>query len=111
MIGYAKGRLIANVEEGAMLLPRLLKPKDDVGMQLHRKEDPAFSTVDGTGCNNIDKEERFQGHCERSIAIELMCTTSVQVVTIAFKDKPTLTYTLQWQKWINPPLTNEEILD
>lgn len=33
-----------------------------------------------------------------------MCITAVQ-------DKPTLTHTLQWQKWINPPLINEEILD
>jgi hypothetical protein len=32
-------------------------------------------------------------------------------VIVNAQDKPTLTYTLQWQKWINPPLTNEEILD
>ena len=35
----------------------------------------------------------------------------MRAVTIAFKDKPTLTRTLWWQKGINPPLTNEEILD
>jgi hypothetical protein len=31
-------------------------------------------------------------------------------VTIAFQDKPVLTHTLQWQKGIDPPLTNDEIL-
>lgn len=40
-----------------------------------------------------------------------MWITAVQAVTIAFKDKPTLTHTLQWQKEINPPLTNEETLN
>jgi aconitate decarboxylase len=34
-----------------------------------------------------------------------------QTVTITFKDKPTLTQTLPWQRGIEPPLTNEEILE
>ena len=34
-----------------------------------------------------------------------------QTVTITFKDKPTLRHTLQCQKGIDPPLTNEEILE
>lgn len=34
-----------------------------------------------------------------------------QTVTVTFKDMPTLTQTLQCQKGIDPPLTNEEILE
>jgi aconitate decarboxylase len=33
-----------------------------------------------------------------------------QTITITFKDKPALSHTLQWQKGVSPPLTNEEIL-
>jgi hypothetical protein len=56
------------------------------------------------------RKKDFQGHCEDSTAIELMWITTVQTVTIAFKDKPTLKHTLQWQKGINSPLINQEIL-
>jgi hypothetical protein len=36
-----------------MLLPWLFEVKDEAGMQLHRKGNPAFSAVEGTRRNDI----------------------------------------------------------
>jgi hypothetical protein len=43
-----KGDQVAKAEESAMLLPWLFEAKDDGGMQLQGKENPAFLAVEDT---------------------------------------------------------------